>query len=123
EHTVVGDVAPQEIAPVAEIYRPLRPSAARVQPLDARELQPVLLERRIQRDDGGVRIARRLMPAVGERGDGWCALCHLVLQHQDRTVIPGLVAGIQPSARGTKGVVEVLLAIQGTVQEASPNRT
>ena len=52
EDAVVGDVAPQQIAPVAEIDRPLGPAAAGGEALHAGELQPVLLEARIERDDG-----------------------------------------------------------------------
>src|SRR5262249_16886640 len=40
ENAVVGDVAPQEIAPVTEIDGSFRPATARSQPLDAGELEP-----------------------------------------------------------------------------------
>src|SRR5581483_9240933 len=69
EDAVVGDVAPQQVAPVAEVDRPLRPAAAGVETLHAGELQPVFLEGGIERDDGRIGIARGLPPAVGEGRD------------------------------------------------------
>ena len=92
EDAVVGDVAPQQIAPVAEIHRPFRPAAARGEALHAGELQPVFLEARIERHDGRIGIARGLLPAVGEGGDGRAVL--------DMRRAPGnepdLIAGLLP---------------------------
>ena len=76
QDAVVGDVAPQQVAPVADPHRPLRPAAAGGEALHAGELEPVPLERRIERDDGGVWIARGLLPAVGEGWDGRRRLAH-----------------------------------------------
>src|SRR5262245_33838329 len=66
ENAIVGDVAPQQIPPVAEVDGPFRPAAAREQPLHAGELEPIFLKARVERDDGGIWIARGLLPAVGE---------------------------------------------------------
>ena len=54
---VVGDVAPQQVAAVAEPGRPLAPAHARGEPLDAGEPQAILAEARIEELDGRVGIA------------------------------------------------------------------
>src|SRR5262245_25650813 len=66
ENAVVGDVAPQQIPPVPEVDGPFRPAAARKQPLHAGELEPIFLKAWVERDYGGIWIARGLLPAVGE---------------------------------------------------------
>ena len=96
EDAVVGDVAPQQVAAVAEIDGALRPAAAGGEALHAGELQPVLLEARIERDDGGIGIARGLLPAVGEGGtDGVVSDMRGAPGRRTRTVIPGPALGIQ----------------------------
>src|SRR5262249_49687991 len=47
--TVVGDVAPKEVATVAKPHRALGPSHARGEPFDACQSQPILREARIER--------------------------------------------------------------------------
>src|SRR6266496_6062340 len=54
---VVGDVAPQQVAAVAEPHRPLGPAHAYREPFDARQQEAVLGEARIERLHGRIRIA------------------------------------------------------------------
>src|SRR5262249_18889833 len=70
EDAVVGNVTPQQIPPVAEVDGALRPAAAGEQSLHARELDPIFLEARVERDNGGIWIARGLLPAAGHGGGG-----------------------------------------------------
>ena len=76
---VVGNVAPQEIAAVAEPHRALGPATSRRQTLDGGEFQPIGLETRVERDDGGVGIACGRFPAIGKlwRGVLCCHPCFL----------------------------------------------
>src|SRR6185503_9351392 len=90
EDAIVGDIAPQQVTPVAEVDGTLRPAATGVEPLHAGKLQPVLLEARIERDDGGIGIARGLLPAVGKRGDGRGGGHGRTPQQSNKIVIPGL---------------------------------
>ena len=65
---IVGDVAPQQIAAVAEPYRPLGPAEPGGEPLDRgveRRLDRV--EARIEGADRRVGIALRRFPAAGDR--------------------------------------------------------
>src|SRR5207245_6167245 len=59
---VVGDVAPEEIPPVAEPDRPLGPPEAGAQPFDLRRVHAVLREARIEDLDGGIGIALARLP-------------------------------------------------------------
>ena len=97
EDAVVGDVAPEQVAPVAEVDRALGPAAAGGEPLHAGELEPVLLEARIERDNGWVGIARGLLPAGGEGGDGRGGGHGACSGAMNSNVIAGLVLGIQSS--------------------------
>src|SRR5262249_25724428 len=63
---VVGNIAPQEAARVAEIDRPLVEAAAGGDAFDAGERDAIFLEARIEHLDGGVRVAIARVPA-GER--------------------------------------------------------
>jgi len=65
QHAVVGDVAPQQIAAVAEIDRSLGPAAAGVEPFDRGERQAILVERRIEHAHVGVRITLVGLPHLG----------------------------------------------------------
>src|SRR5262249_3241038 len=66
---VVGGVAPQQIAPVAEPDRALAPRHAGGEPLHANDVRPVFEEAWIEYLDGRVRIARARRP-VGKGGSG-----------------------------------------------------
>ena len=74
ENAVIGNVAPQQIPPIAEIDRALGPAATRRQPFDTGELEPVFLEEGIERGDDRIRIARRdfcdRCPPASEKGEG-----------------------------------------------------
>src|SRR5215510_3907946 len=63
---VVGNIAPQEAARVAEIDRPLVEAAAGGDAFDAGERDAIFLEARIEHLDGGIRVALARLPA-GER--------------------------------------------------------
>ena len=58
ENAVVGNVAPQQIPPIAEIDRAFGSAATCRQAFDAGELEPVFLEEGIERGDGRIWIAR-----------------------------------------------------------------
>ena len=62
EDPVVGDVAPEEVAPVAEPGRSFRPAKAGSQPLDLGQLDAVLREARVEDPDGGIGIALARLP-------------------------------------------------------------
>src|SRR3954451_8725692 len=59
---VIGDVAPQQTARIAEIDRPLVETAAAREPLDARKRDPVFVEGRIETLNRRVRIALARLP-------------------------------------------------------------
>src|SRR6266852_9548292 len=66
-HPVVGDVAPEEEASIAEPDRAFRPPKARGQPLDGREVQPVFREARIEPLHSRIRVPDRLtVPTIHE---------------------------------------------------------
>ena len=67
QDAVVRDVAPQQVAAVAEPDRPLGPAAAGIEPLDRRAEDPVGREALVEHLDRGVRIAHRGAPG-GARG-------------------------------------------------------
>src|SRR6185436_14275448 len=70
---VVGDVAPQEVAAVAEPHWALVPARARGNLLDAGKPQPILGEARIEVLDGGIGIAivhAPLREGAGSNGRG-----------------------------------------------------
>src|SRR6185436_10681469 len=58
EDAVVRDVAPQQVAPVAEPHRPFTPAEPGAQPLDLRGVDAVAREALVEDADGGVRVAR-----------------------------------------------------------------
>src|SRR5262249_52280849 len=62
EDPVVRDVAPEEVAPVAEPHGPLRPPAPREEPLDGGQRQAVLGEGRIQHPHRRVGIPLARLP-------------------------------------------------------------
>ena len=62
QHAVVGDVAPQEVAAVAEPDRTLGPATAGVEPLDRSQRQPVLVEGRIEHAHRRIGIALVRLP-------------------------------------------------------------
>ena len=63
DDALVGNVAAQQIAPVAEPHRTFGPAQSRGQPLHGRELQPVFFKARIERMDRGIGILRRRLTA------------------------------------------------------------
>src|SRR6476646_9050849 len=71
EDALVGNVAAQQIAAVAEPHRPFGPAQSRGQPLHRRKFQPVFFKARIERVDRRIGITRRRPPAAG------CCFGHL----------------------------------------------
>ena len=67
EDAVVGNIAPQQVAPIAKPDRAFRPAAPGVQALHGRELEPVLFKAWIERGDGRIRVTWVRTPA----GRGW----------------------------------------------------
>ena len=67
DDAVVGNVAAQKIAPVAEPHRAFGPAQAGGQPLHGREFQPVFFEARIERMDRRIGIIGRRPPAGAMR--------------------------------------------------------
>src|ERR1700704_7137038 len=59
---VIGNVAPQKTARIAEIDRTLAKTAAAREPLDARKREPVFVEGRIETLNCRVRIALTRLP-------------------------------------------------------------
>ena len=55
EDAVVGNIAPQQVAPIAKPDRAFRPAAPGVQALHGGELEPVLFKAWIERGDGRIR--------------------------------------------------------------------
>src|SRR5581483_7368837 len=68
DDALVGDVAGQEVAPVAEPDRALRPAQPGGDALHRRQLEPVLLKARIERMDGWVGVVSCRAPAHIMRG-------------------------------------------------------
>src|SRR5262249_42094066 len=64
---VVGDVAPQHVATVADPHRPFAPAHAGREPLDRRVEQAVFGKARIEHLDGGVGIPLGALPGEGLR--------------------------------------------------------
>src|SRR6266850_1379517 len=62
-HAVVRDVAPQEVAPVAEPHRPLVPAAVRGDALHLRQPELVAVEARIDHLDRRIRVAAARLPS------------------------------------------------------------
>jgi len=65
QDALVRDVAAQQIAAVAEPHRAFGPAQAGGDAFHGGELQPVLLEARIERMDRGIRVIGRGTPAGG----------------------------------------------------------
>src|SRR5215813_12007441 len=63
EDTVVGNIAPQQIAPIAKPHWPFRPAASGVQALHGRLLQPVLFKTWVERGNGRIRVTWVRTPA------------------------------------------------------------
>ncbi len=63
DDALVGNVAAQQIAPVAEPHRAFGPAQPRGQPFHRREFPPVFFEARIERVNGGIGITGRRLPA------------------------------------------------------------
>ena len=63
EDAVVGNIAAQQIAPVAEPHRAFGPAQPGGQPFHRRQFQPVFLEARIERVDRRIGIMGRRPPA------------------------------------------------------------
>ena len=69
QHAVVGNVAPDQAAPVAHPHRSFAPARAGVEPLDARRLDAIFGKARVERDDARIWIAQVFFPR-GESGRG-----------------------------------------------------
>ena len=63
DDALVGNVAAQQIAPVAEPHRPFGPAQAGGQPLHRRQLQPVFFKARIEGVNRRIGIIGRRLPA------------------------------------------------------------
>ena len=73
EDPVIGDVAPQQRAELAEPDRPLAPPAAGIEPLDRGvHRRADRLEARIERDDCGIGIGLGGLPVSRHRGSPSC---------------------------------------------------
>ena len=66
--SVVGNVAPHEIAALAAPCRALAPQSSSPQPLDRRIAEPQRIERGIDRDDVGIGVGHRLRAGREVRG-------------------------------------------------------
>ena len=93
EDAVVRDVAPQQIAAVAEPHRPLGPAAAGIEALDRGAEDAVAVEARIEALDQGVGIAGLVAPAAA-RG---------VLGGHRWVASPGVVGGGKLQRRPPQG--------------------
>src|SRR5580692_2744440 len=65
QDAVVRDIAPQQIAAVAEPDRPLRPARALIQTLDGSGSKDQRLEARIEHTDGRIGIASAVVGHAG----------------------------------------------------------
>src|SRR6266852_4103724 len=102
-HPVVGDVAPEEEASIAEPDRAFRPPKARGQPLDGREVQPVFREARIEPQHSRIRVPDRpTVPTIHEHSSREVAGCTSSTGQESSTpATPG-----SGSRRGRGGVDE-----------------
>src|SRR5262249_20842132 len=67
EDAVVGNIAPQQVAPITKPDWAFRPATPSIQALYGRLLQPVLFKAWIERGDGRIRVTWMRTPA----GRGW----------------------------------------------------
>ncbi len=72
ENAVVGNIAPEQVAPITKPDRAFRPTAPGVQALHGGLLQPVLFKAWIKRGDGRIRVTWVRTPA----GRGWKSGIH-----------------------------------------------
>ena len=88
DDALVGNVAAQQIAPVAEPHRAFGPAQSRGQPFHRRQFQPVFLEARIERVDRRIGIIGRRPPAGawGFASDICCSRC-CVSSRSDSAII------------------------------------
>src|SRR5262249_27702908 len=66
-HSVVGNVAPEQIAPIAEPYRPFRPAKTVRNALDRCQVQPIFRKALVDYFDGGIGIALVGLPGGLQR--------------------------------------------------------
>src|SRR5258705_13440560 len=79
---VIGNVAPQKTAHIAEIHRALVETAAVREPLDARKREPVFIEGRIEILNCRVRIALARFPGRQcRRRESHCSYCTRASHH------------------------------------------
>src|SRR4051812_27248097 len=94
EHAIIGDVAPQQIAPVTKPYRPFAPAEAVRDPFDRRRIYTIPSEALVENLDGGIRVTLAWLP----RNDVLTLQRGAVRCHFDRCIQSGCGGSRIPKA-------------------------